>query len=169
METFDEVNRQPEKRPVFLTVTGILTFVNSGFGVISSLMGYFSGPASPDKIENLTAQNMAQIATIRDQGMPGMADAMETMVRSVEYTNEAHYLATTLNLCVYVLAIAGALMMLRGQRVGLHFYIISCLLRIGSFYMYIPAADVSGILVGYFTFTSALFILFYSLNRKWMR
>lgn len=170
METYNQINTEPQnKRPVFLLVLGILTFVNSGFGVLSSLLAYLSGPISKDGIEKIVAENMTQVNVIREQGMPGLAGTMETMVRSIQYTNDAHYIANTLNLLVYALAIIGVILMFRARKLGFHLYIISCLVRICAFYVYIPAGDVSGFLVGYYMFTSILFIFMYSRNLKWMR
>ncbi|OGS76117.1 MAG: hypothetical protein A3D31_00650 [Candidatus Fluviicola riflensis] len=168
METFEEVEPQ-KKRPVFLTVLGILTFINSGFGLLGALMSYLAGPASSDEIEDYLALNMKNIEQIRGEGMDGFADTMEKMINSIQYSNDAHFLSTTLNLAISALAIAGVIMMFRGQKAGFHLYIIGCLLRISSFYFYTPAAEVSGMMVGYFTFTSLLFIFMYSRNLKWLK
>jgi hypothetical protein len=168
METFEEVTPQ-RKRPVFLTVLGILTFINSGFGLLGALIAYVAGPASSDEIENYLAMNMRNIDQIRSEGMNGFADTMQKMINSIQYSNDAHFLSTSLNLVISALAIAGVIMMFRGQKTGFHLYIIGCLLRICSFYFYTPAAEVSGMMVGYFTFTSLLFIFMYSRNLKWLK
>lgn len=168
METFGQVEPQ-RKRPVFLTVLGILTFINSGFGLLGALLNYLSGPASSDEIEDYLAMNAQNIEQIRSEGMDGFADTMEKMVNSIQYSNDAHLLSTTLNFVISALAIIGVIMMFRGQKIGFHLYIIGCLLRISSFYFYTPAAEVSGLMVGYFTFTSLLFIFMYSRNFKWLK
>lgn len=168
METFEEVEPR-KKRPVFLTVLGILTFVNSGYLLLKSLIAFLSGPVNEDEIEQVIAQSMSGINDARAKGMNGMADSMEKMLNTIHYANDAHVLSTSMDFLVAILAILGAVMMFRGQKTGFHLYIISCLLRICSFYFYIPAAEVSGILVGYFVFTSGLFIFMYSRNLKWLK
>lgn len=170
MSDNQEIN-SPEvnpKRPVFLTVIGILTFINSGYGLLSSLLSYATGPVSADDMEKLLANNVAQINLIREQGMAGLASIMENMLRTMEYTNASHYLAVTINLVIYALAVAGTIMMFKRRKLGFHLYIISCLIRILSFYAYVPVQYVSGLVVGYFVFTSMLFIFMYSRNLKWM-
>lgn len=168
METFEEVEPR-KKRPVFLTVLGILTFINSGFGLFKVLLSFLSGPASSDEIEQVVAEGMKGINDARAQGMNGFADTMEKVLNSIHYANDSHLLSTSLDFLIYTLAIAGAILMFRGQKTGFHVYIIGCLLCICSYYFYIPAAEVSGLAVGYFIFTSGLFIFLYSRNLKWLR
>jgi len=160
---------QPKKRPVFLTVLGILTFINSGIGLFGALISFLTGPASRDDIEDYMALNMRSIDKIRGEGMDGFADTMQKMINSIQYSNNAHVLSTTLNFGVSALAIIGVILMFRRNKIGFHLYIIGCLLRICSFYFYMPVAEVPGLMVGYFIFTSLLFIFMYSRNLKWLK
>ncbi|MDH4471921.1 MAG: hypothetical protein QE487_04890 [Fluviicola sp.] len=168
MDIFEEVEPR-KKRPVFLTVLGILTFVNSGYLLLGSLLSFMRGPLTNDEIENAVAQGMKSINQARTEGMNGFADTMEKMLNTIHFANDAHVVSTSIDTLVAILAIVGAIMMFRGQKLGFHLYIMGCLLRISSFYFYIPAAEVSGLMVGYFTFTSGLFIFMYSRNLKWLK
>lgn len=170
METHQFIDQEevPKKRPVFLTVLGILTFINAGAGLLSALISFASGPLSESQMEDYMAAQMPQIEQMRDSGMNGFADTMEKMVYSVKYHHESHIMATSLDFAISALAVIGVIFMFRGDKRGFHMYIVSCLLRVTSFYFYTPPGEVSGFMVGYFVFTSLLFIIMYSRNLKWM-
>lgn len=169
MEDYQQLdNDQPKKRPVFLTVLGILSFVSLGFWTLRGLLNMVAGPASQDRVEQVIAQGMGEINKMRELGSTNFADGMETLLNSIQYTNDAFYLNELLGLLVAGLGIFAVILMWRGKRLGFHLYIISCLLRIGSFYIVIPSDAVPMLTVMYFSFTSVLFIFLYSRNLKWM-
>lgn len=168
METPDTLN-QPKKRPVFLTVIGIISLINLGIAGLGVIFSFLSGPAKSDDVEQYMALNMKNVHLISEQGMPNLAHSMEKMVNFYPITNEAHYLVTTLTLLIVALGLIGVILMFQGKRLGFHLYIISCIVRICSFYIYAPASTVPTFLVMYFFFTSLLFIWMYSRNLKWMK
>lgn len=171
MENFSPLDNteQSEKRPVFLTVIGIFTFINLGVGALGVLSGFITGPASSSQVKEVLTTNMKQIALMREQKFDGIADMMEKMINFISYTNDAHYLLNTLNLAIVGLGIYGVILMFKRRKLGFHLYIISCIIRILSFYTCSPFSEVPTILVMYYVFTSGLFIFLYSRNLKWIQ
>lgn len=147
--------------PKGLRIVGVLTLINLGFAGFSSFLGMFSRPLSPEQMENYLALNVQQIKLMQEQGFGGMADSMQKVIHVLEYTNENHYLHHLLNLMVCACGIIGVVMMWKGKRWGFHAYIISSLLKLASFYLFIPIAEVPGILLTYYAFTTLIFVLLY--------
>jgi hypothetical protein len=132
------------KRPVFLTVICILTFIGSGMNLLSSLLTAVAFDAiMPIMIE--LAQKMK---------LPG--------VEALEMTTPGFL---TGNALLYGISVAGAILMMRLRKIGFHFYTIAQILLV-IFPMYFYKLSSPGLPELFF---SGLFIFFYSMNLKFMR
>jgi hypothetical protein len=132
------------KRPVFLTVLCILTFVGSGMNLLSSL---FTAIAF-DAIMPI----MLEVA--KKMNLPG--------IEALEMTTPGFLLVNAL---LYAGSVAGAILMMRLNKKGFHIYTIAQILLI-IFTMYFFSLSAPGLPELFF---SGLFIFFYGTNLKYMR
>lgn len=171
METHQFIDQEeaPKRRPVFLTVLGILTFVSTGFGVLGLLLSLVNGPSSDDEVERVVAQSMTSVNELREMGATYMADQMEKIARMNIYINENFYPMLMANFVTLVFGIGGVILMWRGRKLGFHSYIIYNLLSILGIYVTVPAAEVPSLMIILGVIFSAIFIFMYSRNLKWMK
>lgn len=168
METFEEVEPR-KKRPVFLTVLCILTFISTGLAMLGFVFSLLVGPMSEDDLETITANGMVQVNELRDQGMTYMADQMEKINNIQSFTNQSHYLVLGVNFCAIVLGFAGALLMWRGNKLGFHSYILYNIISILSIYVAVPVNEVPTLMIILGVIFSVIFIFMYSRNLKWLK
>lgn len=169
METFGEVEIEPKrKRPVFLTVLCILTFISTGLSMLGLVFSLLAGPMSDDEVETIMAKGMVQVNELRDQGMTYMADQMEKINNIQSYTNQSHYLVLGVNFCAIVLGFAGALLMWKGNKLGFHSYILYNIVSILSMYVAVPVNEVPTLVIILGVIFSSIFIFMYSRNLKWL-
>jgi hypothetical protein len=157
------------KRPVFLTVLCILTFIMCGMSFLGLLSNAFGGKLSADEVEEATAGLYEFANAARDQGMAWAADFYEKTARMMVYTNDAHYLMLFMNFLTLALGLSGALLMWNGRKTGFHAYILYNLVGILSVYVAVPVAEVSSFMVVTQVILSAAFIFMYSRNLGWMK
>lgn len=104
----DPFNENKPKRSPWLVVLAVLTFIFSGFSFLGYFMLSFTSGLIPSMIEMY--QNM---------GMPSeMIDAMNKMAEVPSW----QYLLLSLG---YVLAVVGAALMLKINKLGFHLYVIA--------------------------------------------
>lgn len=171
METHQFIDQEeaPKKRPVFLTVLGILTLVSTGLGMLSVLISPVQGPSSSDEVEKVVAQSMQSVNELRDMGATYMADQMEKIARMNIYINENFYMMLMANFVTLLFGIGGVILMWRGRRLGFHSYIIYNILSILGIYVTVPAEDVPSLMIIMGVIFSSIFIFMYSRNLKWMK
>lgn len=157
------------KRPTFLTVLCILTFIMTGLSALGWIINVFRGKLSPDEVEESSASILEMANMAREQGVSWIADFYEKTARMIGYTNDAHYLMLFLNFLTLVLGFFGALLMWKGRRIGFHAYILYNLVGILSIYVAVPVADVSSFMVITQVIFSAIFIFMYSRNLHWLK
>lgn len=156
------------KRPSFLKVLCILTFVVTGFGILTSVTALMAGPAS-DQYINKERAKMAQSATQMDElGAPAMADWLSSTSRFMVDANNNHYVSNSSQLLIAVLGLMAALRMWAGYKIGFHLYIGYCLMGILLMYTYASPANIHYLTVILSLLFSLLFIFMYSRNLKWM-
>lgn len=166
-----EINQveQPKKRPVFLTVLCILTLVSTGFSVLGLIANLAMGPQSPDELEKSTAEGMVMVNQLNDTGSHFMADQIEKLIHSGSYTNDSFYLILSVNFLTVALGLGGAILMLRGRKLGFHSYILYSILSILSIYIAIPVSEVPTFIILFGIIFSGLFIFMYSRNLHWLK
>jgi len=107
MEYFSEYE-QVKKRPTFLTVLCILTFIGSGYLFLTFLFLSFSTDLIPQMLEVLQNMNYPQESI---KLLEQMADVAGWKFLILSFS--------------YALAIIGAALMLKLNKVGFHLYIVS--------------------------------------------
>lgn len=140
----DPFNENKRKRSPWLVVLAVLTFINSGISFLTYFILSFTSEFMPSVIEMY--ENMGM--------MP--AESID-MMRSMLDVPSWQYLL--LSLC-FALAVVGAALMLKINKIGLHLYVIA---QIGLFVM--CNLVIKGILtMGWMSiFTTVLIIICYGL------
>lgn len=170
-EYFSEVEQEREpsqKRPVLLTVLAVLSFIVIGYGMLGLLTSMLSGPPSPEQIDEGYQQVIQSVNDLRDQNAVAVADFFEQFANMVLYEQEHFFPIMLLNAVTVITGFIGVLFMLRGRRLGFHFYIIYNLLSIGGVYLIVPFEMVPNLILIASLILSGLFVFLYSLNLKWM-
>ena len=144
MENPFEEERQQNKRPAFLTVLCILTFIGSGFAIISELIVLFLPSSFMEGMQ-------VQFADIL-----GEEKAEEMIASFALQCKLAPY-----QLILSILSLAGAILMFQLKRMGFYLYTLAQVLLvvlpglIGGQWSIVGAA-----------FWSVLFIVLYAVNWK---
>jgi hypothetical protein len=116
MEQTNSGAAMPAKRPQFLTVLCILTFIGSGIGIIGSIMGYMAAMATSAMMG--VAGDMAGSADM--SAMPGMEDAMAAANAMVQYA----FIILLVGIVGAILCLVGAIMMWKQKKTGFYLYAV---------------------------------------------
>ncbi|MEP6677223.1 MAG: hypothetical protein ABJA78_18830 [Ferruginibacter sp.] len=110
------------KRPTFLTVICILTFVGSGWGLLSNIYGYVSAEKTAEAMRTLKATHNTSSG---DQGQR-FAQEMVNSFATV-FTVENLRTAALAGCAAAVLCLIGALMMWNLKKTGFYSYVLGTL------------------------------------------
>lgn len=164
---YEETNIQ--KRPTFLKVLCILTFISVGFGVLGLLIGVLTGKASATEMEQ-SAASITQIANdVRGKGNASLADMLEQVNDMAYFANQNHWLAMGLTALTMSAGFLGAFWMYNGLKKGFHAYIIYNFLAVFSVYVYVPSDSIPLFSIIFNSIIALIFILMYSRNLHWMK
>ncbi|TNE98247.1 MAG: hypothetical protein EP322_05285 [Bacteroidetes bacterium] len=159
----DILDLKPEsqnKRPVFLLVLCILTFVGAGFGTLGALFNLFTIGQIEETYQQMS-DTMSSLGS--DMGM--------NFEDSYKWTKISYYL----NLLGNAMCLAGALFMFKLRKIGYYIYIPGQVLPIVGAYMAFNSVFSGGFLAGigmvsiaFSALFSIGFIIMYGLNFKHM-
>ncbi len=141
----DNEIEQTTKRPTFLTVLCILTFIGSGFSAISNL----SWVAFYDSFLEIVAQNPSEL----------FQEVYDTILNTSRWLFAVDFL-------LYLSSIVGAIFMFKLKKIGFHIYTISNVLLVLTpvFFTENQGVNFFGLM-----FVTAPFILLYGLHFKYMK
>jgi hypothetical protein len=169
---FDEFENQPKKRTTFITVLCILTFIGSGWNVLSGAYSYLSADktAMQTKTEMQKVMEQKKTTTLKKTDKEGRAIAENiatTMVNS--FTPENIRKLSLSEIIGGLLCLSGAFLMWRINKKGYMLYVAGVLLGIimpfvlfGNNLMGIIMSVVSG-------FIGLVFCILYGVNLKDMK
>lgn len=159
-----------KKRPTFLIILAVLSFLSLVLSFFGSLFSFLSGPLSEEEMESQSAQLYESISLLKSQGMDGFADTMEKTMMYADYMNsEAFYIGNLTSLLVSILGIVAVILMLKLRKIGFHLYVAYSLLPILLMYVIAPIELITTFAVVTSLIVSALFCLLYGLNLKHMK
>ena len=156
------------KRPKFLKVLCILSFISTGAGFISGFINLLRGPSSEEEMLDQKVEMTTSIEELSGMGMDGMVDLLDKIQAMTEEINDNFYFASIVTLISVGIGFYGVLKMWTGIKVGFHLYIVYCLLSIGSLYLYVSPSNIPSMIVIFNLLFSGLFIFMYSRNLNWM-
>jgi len=154
---------QLRKRPTFLLVLCILTFVGSGWGVLGGLISFMNDPQ--EDIRSAQADMSLEFDEISDQPMGTFL--IDTFDYAVAYADN-FYMVNGVNILLAVLSLLGAFMMFNMRKPGYYLYVLANIAMAFAPYLIIINSISTAQVVGY-TLLSVLFIVLYGLNLKHMR
>lgn len=160
--------QQEEKRPTFLAVLCILTFVNTGLNILTSLVQLISGPTSDEQMLAERVELTKATNELKDTGMDAFAGMMDQMLAMTADIQANFYIAMTVAVVTPIIGLFGALMMWKGKKLGFHLYIIYNLIAVGGIYLYVSPQNIPSIAIIFGLLLSGLFIFLYSRNLHWM-
>jgi hypothetical protein len=160
---------EQKKRPVFLTVLAILSFISIGFGLLGNVMGLIAGPMSAAEMEQVTSTSMKIIESMDQGGANNFSDTFAMAFRMENYKNLNFYPDKLITILGFVLGLFGVINMMKGNKNGFHMYIIYNLISIATIYVSVPPSEVPGFFIVVNVLFSGLFVLLYSRNLHWMK
>ena len=171
MENFDpgqpNVVSKPA-RPVFLTVLCILTFIGSGWGIISGISSYLTAN---------TAASVAQAAMedakeeLENEGKAGSRLAEKMLSGTSEMLQPANIKKSALfSIVASVFTLLGAVLMFGLKKTGFYSYLLGTAIGIvGPFIAFGGANFLTVITTSAVGFIGILFVILYGLNVKHLR
>lgn len=165
----ESVDRVPKKRPVFLTVLCILTFVSCGFGLLGSGFNLLVG----GQIQKQQLQNQRMMDRLQhNQDTPEIFDSMMESSQKLQKWNTFNQLMSLGNV---VICFAGAMLMWRLRKPGYFIYVAGQILPLITLYMIysvtqdIPIMGPMMLVVAIFSALFSIgFVVMYGLNLKHM-
>ena len=158
------------KRPTFLTVLCILTFVVSGYHVIMAIIGLFTSKSfDPQQWQDISNQ-MGEAMSSADSSSQEMATQIMDAFSSMMQRGIAN--AMTLGLVAIaasVLSILGAYWMFKLKKIGYYTYIVAKVIGIIIPLIIFGVNILTIIMYGFIVVIAVLFIVLYGINKKYMR
>lgn len=154
-------------RPTFLTVLCILTFIGSGWGILSQLFALL-GSSLVDSSAQIE-QYSAAIDSIEDSGASSflsglLSSSQEMLSAALIYAKQIALISLVLYLC----SLFGAICMFKLRRIGFWIYAVAqvLMLFVTPCFTGFSLLVVSGMIVG--ALFTILFIVMYAVNLKYM-
>ena len=160
MEEINQENFMPAKKPQFLKVLCILTFIGTGVGLLEGLYNLIKAPTALEDFQ-------------RDQeltgNMEGMSSGfMENIMEAARLSAENALPLAITAIGVNLFCLFGALMMWKLRKVGFYVYVCGQLLGIIVPIILIGFSGVFGGLMALTSIFPIAFIIMYAFNLKHM-
>jgi hypothetical protein len=158
-------------RPTFLTVLCILTFLGSGWGIISNISSYMNANVSSEIAKPMldSAQQEIQKEASDNETAARMADKVisgaSAMLEPANIKKNALF-----GIAASLLTLGGAFLMFQLRKTGFWVYVAGTVLSILSPILVYGASNLMSLgmtaVVGFF---GIIFVILYSLNLKYMK
>jgi len=159
---------QPVSRPVFITVLCILTFIGSGWGVISESIRYSTADSQAAAI--LKVKEEANSNLEKNANPDKDSKFAKKMVNSIYASPDDIRKGAISNFAAAVLCLAGAIMMWKLKKTGFYLYVAGTLLGIISPFVIFGGSNIisilSSVVIG---FIGLIFVVLYGVNLKYMK
>jgi hypothetical protein len=96
------------KRPTFLTVLCILSFIGLGFGIMSNIIGLLFSKGM-DAVSGIAEEGMDQALTEIESDAPAMGSFMESIFGGAKQAMEHYTLITSVSLICSIIALVGVI------------------------------------------------------------
>lgn len=158
MEETNIENAVPAKRPQFITVLCILTWIGCGIGLIASIMGYFAVQTAGAMMDAASAANPDAVTDM--SSMPGMEEAMGAM----KYAG----VSLAVGVLGILLCFAGSMMMWKLKKTGYYIYVAGQIIPLVVSAVLIGASAFGGFALVAGAIFPIVFIILYGVNLKHM-
>jgi hypothetical protein len=158
MEQTNMETAVPAKRPQFLNVLCILSYIGTGIGII---MGIYhlatagAAQASVEMLDNMAGDDMSAI--------PGMESMMDGAIAAAKYA----YVLAAVEIVANLMCLFGVMQMWKMKKMGYYVYVLGQLVAIITPIVLVGGGLFGGIMIVMAIFPIA-FIIMYGLNLKHM-
>ena len=164
---FQEQQNRPQ-RPTFLLVLCILTFIGSGWGVLSNLFSIFTAGMMNGSLQ--MEQYSTMMGDMENSGassfMSGFLNSsMEVLKATAAHAREI----AGMQLVLSIVSLLGAILMFQLRRPGYYLYVAAQILALFVMPYFAGFSTLVVIGMAWSAFISAVFIILYALNLKYMR
>lgn len=168
MENPFEVQQNKPQRPTFLLVLCILTFIGSGWNVLTNLFsiftaGFMNGNMHIEQYSNMIGEMENNSASAFMSGF--LNSSMEVLQATAMHAREIAVMQLVLSL----LSLLGAILMFQLRRSGFFLYTAAQLLALFVLPYFAGFSTLVVIGMLWSAFISLIFIVMYAVNLKYMR
>lgn len=155
-------------RPPFLTILCILTFIGSGWGIISGVSGYFTANATAGVAQAAVDDAREEI---ENKGIAGSTFAEKVLSGTSEMLQPEKLKKNALfSIVASVFTLLGGILMFGLNKTGFYSYILGTAIGVAGPFVAFGGGNVMTILSSSFTaFIGILFVILYGLNVKHLR
>lgn len=156
---------EQKQRPTFLTVLCILSFIGTGFAILSGLWGLLFSKGI-QAVSGLAEEGYSEAMSEIESEAPEMGGFMDSIFGGAVKAMEHYTLLTTVSLLVAITALVGVILMWKLKKTG--FYIYTGAQVVG---IIVPLVVIGGLIGGMTLFGSIFtiaFIVMYAVNLKAM-
>ncbi|HKL02729.1 MAG TPA: hypothetical protein VJ911_03605 [Cryomorphaceae bacterium] len=167
IDSSQEFKVEKNKRPTFLTVLCILTFVVSGYNFFESAFGLFVTDSFDQSQWTEISEQMSEAMNDVDSESREVIERMmnaasETIVAGMENA----MVLGLVEMLAAALSVIGALLMFKLKMGGYYTYILAKLVGVIVPLAILGVNLLTGIIFGFAAFVSIVFIILYGLNAK---
>jgi len=165
-------NSSRPKRPNGLYVLFVLTLINAGSQLFTSISGVFSGRPDKSVFEAVKIENAKLINEIKNYGQDineEWIDIIRQMEKITLASLENFQLFSLLLLLISSLGLYGAFKMFKGYKLGFHLYIAYSFLGLIQYYFVISPSEIPAFTLIANGSVSLFFILMYGRHLHWMK
>jgi hypothetical protein len=172
----DDFESEPERRPTFLTVLCILTFIGSGWAILSAIWSYTTAEQIVKVInvqrldrsnDSLQIKDSTRLKHEKNSNGFMIGEKLRIATEKMMTVENIHKKSIG-DLIAGLFTLAGAILMWFRRRTGFYLYIAGVLIGIAlPFYLYGNDLLTVG-MASFGAFFGLLFIVLYALNLKWM-
>ena len=165
-EPFNQEELEPykPKRPNFLTVIAILSFITIGYTGLNVILSLVTGPPTEEAIDTMQTELTKSAVELRESGASGLANFMEQTAELAVYQQVNFWLYLGITAITAIAGFIGVLYMWKLRKIGFQFYIIYSLLSAGSMYIIAPVSAVPAFFVISSLVISGNFVAMYAAN-----
>lgn len=164
----------PQKplRPTFLTVLCILTFIGSGWSIISNISGYLNADVSSSFVQETLDSTKKEVdQELKESDSKAGAELADKMLSGVsEVMNPKNIKKNALySLLASALTLIGAVLMFRLNKTGFWVYVAGTVVGVAAPMMIFGSSNLISLgILAFSGFIGILFVVLYSLNLKYM-
>lgn len=167
--TLEDSFNEDQKRPTFLKVLCILTFISTGTSFFGPVFQLIRGPQTAREL-TLQKRVMAKaIDDLRDLHQDYIANLYEQLSATAVELNNVHYLYNATLLLMVLLGLGGALLMWHRRKLGFHLYIVYSLFSALGVYLFVSSGSYPVVFAITSLIFSGAFVFMYSRNLSWMK
>lgn len=154
----EQTTTEGPKRPQFLTVLCILTFIGVGVGIIGSIVGWWGMHVMSGMMDGTS--NMPGMEDMDMSAFPGMEESMAQM----------KYMNITLGVGIVgsLICLIGALQMWKLKKMGFYIYVVGEIAPVIVSTVLMGATALAGFTLILGAIIPVVFIVLYALNLKHM-